>query len=151
MADSAERRVYFSISKSENSHADNTYEDTFYTDELDSSRRHSDWQQQQTLCVVSSGNVSEWLRIKHHSQSMRSAFHSLCRWIVPLQIRCLQWRGCWLLLPRMNDWLLRISLRNTFFPFAEKWACVVTSTEGMQCRQCWGDIWNQFVCMQMYI
>ena len=105
MADSAERRVYFSISKSENSHADNTYEDTFCTNELDSSRRHSDWQQQQTLCVVSSGNVSEWLRTKHHSQSMRSAFHSLCRWIVPLQIRCHQWRGCWLLLPRMNQWM----------------------------------------------
>ena len=75
----AERRVYFSISKSENSHADNTYEETFCTNELDSSRRHSEWQQQQTLCVVSSGNVSERLRTKHHSQLMRSAFHTLCR------------------------------------------------------------------------
>ena len=44
-----------------------------------------------------------WKRTKHHSQSMRSAFHTLCRWIVPLQIRCHQWRGCWLLLPRMNQ------------------------------------------------
>ena len=105
MADAAERRVYFSISKSENSHADNTYEETFCTDELDSSRRHSEWQQQQTLCVVSSGNVSERLRTKHHSQSMRSAFHTLCRWIVPLQIRCHQWRGCWLQLPRLNHWM----------------------------------------------
>jgi len=41
--DDAERCVYFSISKYENSHADNTYEETFCIEELDSSRRHSEW------------------------------------------------------------------------------------------------------------
>ena len=153
MADAAERRVYFSISKSENSHADNTYEETFCTDELDSSRRHSEWQQQQTLCVVSSGNVSESLRTKRHSQSMRSAFHTLCRWIVPLQIRCHQWRGCWL---QLQDWItgwLTTAHQLTWHcvSFAKKWACAVTSTESMQCRQCWRDIWNQLVCIDMYI
>ena len=35
--------------------------------------------------------------------------------------------------------------------FAKKWVCAVTSIEGIQCRQCWRDIWNQLVCIDVYM
>ena len=153
MADAAERRVYFSISKSENSHADNTYEDILHrwirlkstpfwvataTDFVCGFKWKREWMTSyQTSFTVDVVGFPFFVQMNCSTADKMS---SMTRLLTPTPKN-----------ESVDDWLLRISLQNTFFPFAEKWACVVTSTEGMQCRQCWGDIWNQFLCMRLYI